>query len=115
MRIHNLTKGTTTATKARLARSHMARLIGLLNRSSLDLGEALVLSPCKSVHTCFMRFPIDVVSLDASGEVIGLMEDMRPFRFSPLWRHAKAIVELPVGTIKANKIEPRDRLELIAD
>ena len=115
MKIRNCTKDALIATKAGLARSHAARLIGLLNRSSLEEGEALVISPCKSVHTCFMRFPIDVVSLDAGGEVVGLVENMRPFRFSPIWGRAKAVVELPAGAIRIHNIEPRDRLELTAD
>ena len=52
------------------ARSFRARLGGLLARPPLRDDEALYLAPCASVHTCFMRYAIDVAFLDRAGRVL---------------------------------------------
>ena len=42
---------------------------GLLGRDDLAAGTAMVLAPCNAVHTCRMRFPIDVVFAARDGRV----------------------------------------------
>lgn len=44
-----------------IADSFLSRFLGLMGRRPLPDGQALFLSPCSSVHMCFMRFSIDVV------------------------------------------------------
>ena len=61
MQIANLTKRTELAWNASAASTFWQRLIGLLGRRSLPAGEALLLQPCRSVHTLFMCFAIDLV------------------------------------------------------
>ena len=45
---------------------------GLLGRRSLPGGEGILLEPAASIHTFFMRFPIDVVFLDKERVVVGI-------------------------------------------
>jgi uncharacterized membrane protein (UPF0127 family) len=99
MRIRNVTRDTELASEARAARRFWPRLVGLLGRTSLRPGEGLVIEPCKSVHTAFMRFAIDVVTVDRSGKVVKLVSGLKPFRISGTLRAAHAVVELPSGTI----------------
>lgn len=99
MRIQNVTRGTALADRAVAARSMKARTVGLLGRSSLEPGEALLLEPCSSVHTAFMRFPIDVVYVDRSGRVVKVVRDLRPFRVSAVFRAGRSVIELPSGTV----------------
>ena len=40
------------------------RMRGLLGRNSLEPAKGLLLRPAWSIHTMFMRFPIDVVFVD---------------------------------------------------
>lgn len=47
--------------RVEIADSFLSRFCGLMGRQSLPNGNALFLSPCSSVHMCFMRFSIDVV------------------------------------------------------
>jgi uncharacterized membrane protein (UPF0127 family) len=47
----------------------------------------------------FMRFPIDVVFLDAERRVVHLVEDLRPWKASKIVRASRLVVELPTGTI----------------
>lgn len=99
MRIHNVTRDTELAGDARVARSLVSRAIGLLGRASLTAGEALVLEPCGSIHTAFMRFPIDVVYLDRAHRVVKAVPELRPFRMSAAQRGARAVIELPSGLL----------------
>ena len=69
---------------------------GLLGRSSLEYGEALLLRPAGSIHTAFMRFPIDAVFLDADMRVLRIEPNLRPWRIAAQ-RGARAVVELPAG------------------
>lgn len=75
------------------------RMRGLLGRSSLQYGEGLLLRPAGSIHTAFMRFPIDAVFLDANMRVLRVESDLRPWRIAAQ-RGAKAVVELPAGAAK---------------
>lgn len=86
------------------ARSFAERLGGLLVRPPLRDGEALVLAPCSSVHTCFMRYAIDVVFIDKEGRVLKLVERLAPWRAAACWR-AHAAIELAAGQARAQGIE----------
>ena len=100
MRIRNATRGTELADKAWVARGFWPRLVGLLARPGLAPGEALVLEPCSSVHTAFMRFTIDVVYLDRTGKVVKVAPHMKPFRMGGVLRGSRSVIELPTGTIE---------------
>lgn len=79
-----------------MADTAIRRMKGLLGRRSLASGEGLLLSPAGSVHTAFMRFPIDVVFLDRELKVVKTSPHLRPWRASAA-AGAKAVLELPAG------------------
>lgn len=86
----------TNGVRVVVARSFSQRLRGLLGRRSMAPDEALLLAPCTSVHTCWMWFAIDVVFLNAAGEVVRVVPRLGPWRFA--WaRGAHACLELPAG------------------
>lgn len=85
------------------ADSRFGRLRGLLGRPPLAAAEALLLTPCASVHTCWMRYSLDVLFLDRRGEVLGWREDLSPWRLS--WcRGAHHTLELRAGGLQ--KLQP---------
>lgn len=84
------------------------RLLGLMFRRELSEGEGLWIEPCQSVHTHFMRFPIDVVFVDRQETVVHVIPAMQPWRFSPTIRQAAAVLELPAGA--ARRTAPGDRI-----
>ena len=88
-----------------------SRLRGLLFRPPLrgDGGEALLITPCASIHTCGMRYPIDVVFIDRQGIVLGCHESVKPARFR-VQRGARSALELAAGGIRHHAIRPGDRL-----
>ena len=87
------------------------RMKGLLGRHSLDDGEGLLLRPAGSIHTAFMRFPIDAVFLDADMRVLRVASDLRPWRLAAQ-RGAKAVVELPAGAAEGMGLAVGLTLEL---
>jgi len=89
-----------------LADTAWKRSVGLLGRKSLAANSGLWLSPCNGVHTLFMRFAMDVLFLDAQGRILRQVGDLRPWRFCGPVRGARAVVELPAGTLAALRLKP---------
>ncbi len=77
----------------RIARDFVSRFLGLMGRKSLPEDEAILFPKCNSVHTMFMRFPIDVVLVDRDGKVVGV-ELMKPWRMMLPRKNTKHIIEL---------------------
>jgi len=86
---------------------------GLLGRDSLAEGEGLLLKPCGSVHTLFMRFPIDVVFLDRELSVVAVRPKVRHWRTAGA-RGAKVTLELAAGEAARLGIAPGMQLRLAA-
>ncbi len=84
------------ANEVAVALTGWERLRGLLGRDELPAGEGLLIPSCRSVHSCFMRFPIDVVYLSGAGSVVKIVEKMAPWRLSACLG-ADAVLELPAG------------------
>ncbi|HJV70300.1 DUF192 domain-containing protein [Ideonella sp.] len=83
----------------RRADTWWSRAIGLLATASLDDSCGLWITPCASVHTLGMRYPIDVVFLRRDGTVIKMVSNLRPWRAAACAGAAVA-VELRAGSIK---------------
>ena len=111
MKIINNSKNTVIADAARVADTWLSRMVGLLGRDNLPVGEALVITRCRSIHMFFMRFAIDVLFVDKSDRVVGLVENIQPFRLSPIFLSSSRAVELPAGTIAATRTSRGDQLE----
>jgi len=109
--VTNQSKGAVLSRRVRVASSLWARCVGLLATASLPADEGLWLTPCRSVHTFFMRFPIDVLFLDAQGIVLS-KATLTPWRFSRWERHAQGVLELAAGTLARTKTEVGDRIVL---
>ena len=88
------------------------RMRGLLGRDALEPGEGLLLQPGGSIHTFFMRFPIDVVFLDRSLRVVGIAEELAPWRLAAR-RHAHSVLELAAGEVGERALEVGERLDLL--
>lgn len=68
--------------RMRIAATVSARLRGLLFRPPSWLGDGgvLMLVPCSSVHTFFMRYRLDIAFVDAAGIVVKACRDVAPGR-----------------------------------
>ena len=88
----------------------LSRLLGLMGRRALAPGEGLLLKPTPSIHTWFMRFPIDAVFLDSELRVLGVKPELGPWRFAGR-RGTRAVLELPGGEARRIGLEPGAVLE----
>ena len=109
--IVNQTKKAAIAPKTRVAGSWTRRLIGLLGTTALPEGEGLWLSPCTSVHSFFMRYPIDILFLNAQHEVIH-QQTLVPWRLSKVKAKSVGVLELPAGTLLKTGTTAGDVLSL---
>ncbi|OFW40810.1 MAG: hypothetical protein A3J29_00580 [Acidobacteria bacterium RIFCSPLOWO2_12_FULL_67_14b] len=112
MLLLNARSDRTIASDVTLALTRTERRHGLLGHDSLDLSAALVLSPCWSIHTMFMRFPIDVVFVDRDGRAVRIVRGLAPWRFAIAPR-AHAVIELPAGILRARDVRVGDELYLV--
>lgn len=110
LQARNLTRGSDVAARVRHADRPWSRLWGLLGRASLARDEGLLLTPCTSIHTFFMRFAVDVLYLDRDHVVVKAVRALRPFRLSACLRGAHSVLELPVGAIEASGTQTGDQL-----
>ena len=95
-----------------VADSFRLRLRGLLGRRSLGSDEGLLLVGSPSIHTTFMRFPIDALFLDRELGVIAVKEGLKPWRVAGR-RKAKHILELRSGEAARRNVGAGARLRLI--
>ena len=81
-----------------MATTILTRARGLLFRMALENDQAMLISPCNSVHTCFMGYRLDVVFLDKERKVMSIVENVKPWRFAA---HLKAseVVEFKAGVV----------------
>ena len=94
-----------------LARDTFSRMVGLLGRSGLAQGEGILLQPAGSIHTFFMRFPIDAVFLDRDRRVVRIAESMKPWRTAAA-RRSRSVLELAAGEAKRIGLQPGNVLQL---
>src|SRR2546425_12241063 len=95
----NRRTGVAIATSVELATTRGQRRRGLLGRTGLSDGAALILAPCGAIHSAFMRFAIDAAFLDGHGRVLHVVHTMTPWRIA--WaRRSHAVVEMAAGSLR---------------
>ena len=98
--------GRVVAESVRVADTYFLPLRGLLGRR-LREGEGLVLRPAFSIHTSFMRYPIDVVFLDQDLKVVEIQPNVKPWRAASS-RSAREVVELQAGVAERRGLRVGD-------
>jgi uncharacterized protein len=98
--------------RCRVADRPLLRMRGLLGRRELPRGEGVLLRPAASVHTWFMRFPIDVVFLDPELRVQKIVPDLGPWRIA-FGRGTRAVLELAAGECERRGLQRGDRLVMV--
>ncbi|MEI6515320.1 MAG: DUF192 domain-containing protein [bacterium] len=95
-----------------IAGTFHARAEGLLGKSGLEPGYGLLIRPCSSIHTLFMRFPIDVIFLDSQNRVVRIVRNLPPWRMARGGWKAQTVVEVQSGWLPA--IQTGGKLEIRA-
>ena len=100
------------AKNAKEAISFSERAIGLMFKDKMENFDGLLIKPCRSIHTFFMKYPIDVIFLSSDNRVVKIIQNMRPWRMSSIYFRSAKVLELMGGTVK-NSIKKDDQLEVI--
>jgi uncharacterized protein len=111
--LHNARTGGLVADRVELAVDSNSRRRGLLGRDRFDAGSALIIAPCNSIHTFFMRFDIDVVFVGRDGRVLKTCSAI-PRRRIAFSLGAFAAVELPAGTLARAETKAGDLVALVS-
>ena len=82
--------------RARVASSFASRFRGLMGAADLPAGQGVLFPGTRSVHTHFMRFPIDVVFLDDDRRIVAVRPALRPWRMASA-KGARSVLELAAG------------------
>ena len=109
MKVLNQTRNTVLGDSIEVADTSAKRNTGLLKHTSLKPGEGLWIVPCNSVHTFFMKFPIDLVYITKKRKVRKVRRAVPAWRLSACLL-AHSILELPAGTIEQTGTQPGDEL-----
>jgi uncharacterized membrane protein (UPF0127 family) len=110
--VTNPARGATLGTHVHHARNVFERGVGLLFRRELPAGGGLLIEPCNSIHSFFMRFRFDAAFLDRDRRVVHAIHAMAPWRVSRIAFRAKSVLELPAGALRSTGTEVGDRLEV---
>ena len=113
MKIVNKKRKFTIAENAKFAKTFFQRFKGLMFSKS---GNLVIVAPKESIkhtsiHTCFMRFPLDVLWLNSDFEVVCGAKKTGNWRFFKPDKPAKYVVEIGVGSIGKTKVG--DKIEFV--
>lgn len=95
--------------RAMFADNVFERMRGLLGRPRIGPGQAMVLTRCGAIHTCGMRYPIDVLFLDRRWRIIDVKHQIHPWRMTQCLR-AVNTVEIAAGEAHRISLQPGDKL-----
>jgi len=112
MKAYNLRTGKELSNNVVLADSILKRMKGLLGKGTMPVGEALLIKPCISIHTFFMRFPIDALFLDKENRVIATIKNLHPNRMTRLYPKSASVLELQVGIVHVTGTEIGDKIAI---
>lgn len=95
-----------------LADTFLSRARGLMFRKEMNEFDGMLITPCNSIHTFGMNFPIDVVFLSKTFEVVKIFENLKPYRMTRPYFSATQVLELKSGTLNG-RLNKGDRLEVM--
>lgn len=75
------------------------RTRGLIGRPPLPRGHALLIEPCRAIHTFGMRVAIDVVFCATDGRILKIVHSLPRRRWAVHWR-ARRVYEFRAGEAK---------------
>ena len=94
---------------AEIAADSNSRRRGLIGRDHLD--GAIIISPCRWIHTFGMKFALDIAYLDTEGFVIKTVHMQRNRLGAPV-RHGHSVIEAETGAFTRWGVRVGDKIEV---
>jgi uncharacterized membrane protein (UPF0127 family) len=122
MRIINRSSRSVMAGNTETAKGFWKKTMGLMFRPGMPDDHCFLMEfereGFHSVWMLFMRFPIDIVFLDAGKRVTGVFENVEPMGLNPrTWKtygtsgRSRWILELKAGTVRRTRTHVNDVLD----
>ncbi|MDP5274488.1 DUF192 domain-containing protein [Chengkuizengella axinellae] len=111
MKVINQGNDVVIAEQVRFAHTFFSRFIGLMFKKHIFRDGALHILPCSQIHTFFMKFPIDVVYLNSDYEVVGIEENLSPWKIGGKFKQVKSIIELSSGAVVKTGLKIGDSIK----
>lgn len=99
MKVLDEDTGLTIVENLKPAYSFTKRLKGLMFDKRMQPQSGVHIKPCTSVHTFFMKFPIDIIYVDREMKVVGLEHSLEPGKTGKRFKNVHSVIELEVGRI----------------
>ncbi len=109
IRVVNRTRGTLLGNHIQLVDTWPGRLRGYLGRPEPRPGEGMLLVRCNAVHMYGLEFGLDLIFLSGDGNVVHVIEDLRPWKRTSRVDDARFALEVPVGTLRASYTQVGDQ------
>lgn len=111
LKVKDQASGHVLATQVKRADTFYTRLMGLMFTSGMHGYDGILFEPGNSIQTCFMRYPIDVVFLTEDNQVVQVVRQMKPWRFTRMYFKAVKALELKAGAVPMS-VREGSRLEV---
>ncbi len=96
----------------RVANSFLERMLGLMFKNQKESIDGMLIRPCQSIHTFFMRFPLTVIFLNKQNKIIKIIQKIKPWRMTGFYFKAFQVLEIPSDQYQVN-LEVGDELEVL--
>lgn len=95
-----------------VANSIFARMKGLMFSEDLPDCDGFLIRPGNSIHTFFMRYPLDIVFMDKNFKIVKVLYNLNPWRMTWIYFRSFQVLEMKAGTLKKS-LNQGDTLEAI--
>ncbi|MBS4197904.1 DUF192 domain-containing protein [Lederbergia citri] len=102
MTLVNVTLNQVISKNITQANSFFSRLKGLM--FSKKEKKSIWIKPCRSIHTFFMNYSIDVLYLDKENRIAAIDQDLKPGKLGTYYPGVESVVELPSGTVEKTRV-----------
>jgi hypothetical protein len=94
-----------------IADSFYSRFKGLMGKKNINVNQGLIIKPCNSIHTFFMKFNIDIVFIDSNNKVVDIYLNLAPRKISKIYKNAKFVIEGKAGSLV--KLKKGDQIKIV--
>lgn len=114
IRLINITTDEVIAEEVHTAYRFWPRLKGLIGTADMPDKTALHIAPCRSIHTYFMNYSLDILYLSKQNEIVGIEENLQPGRMGKRFPGVHTVIELPAGRLQTISTVVGDTVAFVA-
>ena len=99
------------ANQVKVAKGSVERMIGLMFKKEMNGFDGLLIDPCNSIHTFFMKYHLDLIFIGKGNRIVKIIRNIAPWRMTWMYYKSHKVLELKGGTLP-NGVNEGDILEV---